>query len=67
MAYGCPTRASRPTGDAARTRDNGAVGDRSGGGNDRDRRDIMILKRAGSQPSQKGPADYFSGNVRIDP
>ena len=27
----------------------------------------MQLKRAGSQPSQKGPADYFTGNVRIDP
>jgi quercetin dioxygenase-like cupin family protein len=27
----------------------------------------MILKRAGSQPSQKGPSDYFTGNVRIDP
>ena len=27
----------------------------------------MILKRAGSQPSQKGPAEYFTGNVRIDP
>jgi quercetin dioxygenase-like cupin family protein len=27
----------------------------------------MELKRVGSQPSQKGPADYFTGNVRIDP
>jgi hypothetical protein len=27
----------------------------------------MELKRAGSQPSQKGPASYFTGNVRIDP
>jgi quercetin dioxygenase-like cupin family protein len=27
----------------------------------------MILKRAGSQPSQQGPAEYFTGNVRIDP
>jgi quercetin dioxygenase-like cupin family protein len=27
----------------------------------------MDLKRAGSQPSQKGPADYFTGTVRIDP
>ena len=26
----------------------------------------MILKRAGSQPSAKGPADYFTGTVRID-
>jgi quercetin dioxygenase-like cupin family protein len=27
----------------------------------------MELKRAGSQPSQKGPAEYFTGVVRIDP
>ena len=27
----------------------------------------MELKRAGSQPSQKGPATYFTGDVRIDP
>ena len=27
----------------------------------------MHLKRAGSQPSQPGPADYFTGSVRIDP
>src|SRR5690242_11438191 len=27
----------------------------------------MELKRAGSQPSVKGPAEYFSGAVRIDP
>lgn len=27
----------------------------------------MILKRAGSQPSIKGPAEYFTGTVRIDP
>ena len=27
----------------------------------------MELKRAGSQPSQKGPADCFTGTVRIDP
>ena len=27
----------------------------------------MDLKRAGSQPSQKGSADYFTGTVRIDP
>jgi len=27
----------------------------------------MELKRAGSQPSQMGPADYFTGTVRIDP
>jgi quercetin dioxygenase-like cupin family protein len=27
----------------------------------------MQLKRSGSQPSQKGPATWFTGNVRIDP
>src|SRR6185436_7294152 len=27
----------------------------------------MELKRSGSQPSGKGPAEYFSGTVRIDP
>jgi quercetin dioxygenase-like cupin family protein len=27
----------------------------------------MDIKRAGSRPSGKGPADYFSGTVRIDP
>ena len=26
----------------------------------------MILTRAGSQPSAKGPAEYFAGTVRID-
>ena len=28
---------------------------------------IVDIKRAGSQPSQKGPADWFTGTVRIDP
>ena len=27
----------------------------------------MEIKRVGSQPSTKGPADYFTGVVRIDP
>ena len=27
----------------------------------------MQIKRSGSQPSVAGPADYFSGSVRIDP
>jgi quercetin dioxygenase-like cupin family protein len=27
----------------------------------------MQIKRAGSQPSGKGPADWFTGSVRIDP
>ena len=26
----------------------------------------MDIKRAGTQPSAKGPADWFTGNVRID-
>ncbi len=28
---------------------------------------IMEIKRIGSQPSVKGPADWFTGTVRIDP
>ena len=27
----------------------------------------MEIKRIGSQPSAKGPADWFTGTVRIDP
>src|SRR3978361_1824646 len=27
----------------------------------------MEIKRNGSRPSQKGPEEYFIGNVRIDP
>ena len=27
----------------------------------------MEIKRNGSQPSAKGPAEYFTGTVRIDP
>ena len=27
----------------------------------------MEIKRSGSQPSAKGQAEYFTGNVRIDP
>lgn len=27
----------------------------------------MDVKRAGSQPSRRGPAEYFTGTVRIDP
>jgi quercetin dioxygenase-like cupin family protein len=27
----------------------------------------MEIKRSGSQPSRKGPADYFTGTVRLDP
>jgi quercetin dioxygenase-like cupin family protein len=27
----------------------------------------MDIKRSGSQPSGKGPEDYFTGTVRVDP
>ena len=27
----------------------------------------MDISRAGSQPSAKGPPDWFTGTVRIDP
>ncbi len=27
----------------------------------------MDIKRSGSPPSGKGPAEYFTGTVRIDP
>ena len=27
----------------------------------------MEIKRAGSQPSGKGPSEWFTGTVRIDP
>jgi hypothetical protein len=27
----------------------------------------MEIKRSGSQPSRKGPAEYFTGDVRMDP
>jgi len=27
----------------------------------------MEIKRSGSQPSRPGPADYFTGTVRLDP
>jgi quercetin dioxygenase-like cupin family protein len=27
----------------------------------------MEIKRSGSQPSGKGPTEYFTGSVRIDP
>lgn len=27
----------------------------------------MEIKRSGSQPSRQGPADYFTGSVRMDP
>ena len=27
----------------------------------------MEIKRCGTQPSGKGPADWFTGTVRLDP
>jgi quercetin dioxygenase-like cupin family protein len=36
-------------------------------GSNQTRRLTMNLRRCGSQPSTKGPAEYFTGNVRIDP
>ena len=27
----------------------------------------MDIKRSGSQPSRKGPAEWFTGSVRVDP
>jgi hypothetical protein len=27
----------------------------------------MEIRRSGSQSSAKGPAEYFTGNVRVDP
>jgi quercetin dioxygenase-like cupin family protein len=33
----------------------------------RTQENAMILKRAGSQPSQKGPSEWFTGTVRLDP
>jgi quercetin dioxygenase-like cupin family protein len=31
------------------------------------RNGMMQITRSGSQPSRKGPAEYFTGNARIDP
>jgi quercetin dioxygenase-like cupin family protein len=31
------------------------------------KKECMEIKRSGSRPSEKGPADYFTGSVRIDP
>jgi quercetin dioxygenase-like cupin family protein len=28
---------------------------------------MQVIRRAGSQPSAKGPGEYFTGTVRIDP
>jgi hypothetical protein len=27
----------------------------------------LSIARAGTQPSQKGPSEYFTGSVRVDP
>jgi len=34
---------------------------------DATQRGVMEIKRSGSQPSAKGPAEWFTGTVRIDP
>jgi len=31
------------------------------------RNETMEIKRSGSRPSGKGPAEYFTGSVRVDP
>jgi quercetin dioxygenase-like cupin family protein len=31
------------------------------------RRQLMAIRRNGSQASDKGPADYFTGHVRVEP
>ena len=31
------------------------------------RNGTMEIKRSGSQPSRKGPSEYFTGAVRVDP
>lgn len=36
-------------------------------GNAQQERPIVTITRAGSQPSTRGAADWFSGDVRIDP
>src|SRR6195952_2841501 len=33
----------------------------------RHKEQIMDIKRTGSRPSAKGPAEYFTGTVRVDP
>ena len=30
------------------------------------RKEMMNIKRSGSEPSAKGPAEYFTGSVRVD-
>jgi hypothetical protein len=44
-----------------------SVGIRSGIRNQQRRTTAMEIKRNGSQPSGKGPAEWFTGGVRIDP
>src|SRR5260370_39277188 len=44
------------------------IGNRAMGGcPNQTRRLAMDIQRNGSQPSGKGPAEYFTGTVRIDP
>src|SRR4051812_14804331 len=39
---------------------------RAAAGSAQEGKGIMLITRNGSQPSQKGAADYFTGSVRID-
>src|SRR3982074_219928 len=46
----------------------GPISCRQPGGSIRaERKSVMEIKRNGSQPSNKGPADWFTGTVRVDP
>ena len=43
------------------------LGMQAGAGSTQRKELRMEIKRSGSQPSSKGPADWFTGTVRIDP
>ena len=45
----------------------GASSATAGYGKKREIEGNMEIKRSGSQPSGKGPAEYFTGTVRVDP
>jgi quercetin dioxygenase-like cupin family protein len=46
---------------------NVSAADRTARGSSQNQETKMEIKRSGSQPSGKGPADWFTGTVRIDP
>ncbi len=50
------------TGEAPAPTSTGAARVASAGGSQ-----TMCITRSGTQPSQKGPAEHFTGSVRIDP